>query len=82
MRSVAAREKVIQTLTGGLKQLAKQRKVHVVQARAAFESSQSLVLTGGDPATYQGDRLSFEHCILASGSVPAKIPAFDLPTDA
>ena len=52
-----------------------------MHARAAFESSQALVLTGGDPSTYEGDRLSFEHCILASGSVPAKIPAFDLPTD-
>jgi dihydrolipoamide dehydrogenase len=77
----ARKEKVIGTLTGGLKQLAKQRKVRVVHARAAFESSQALVLTGGDPATYDGDRLEFEHCILASGSVPAKIPAFDLPTD-
>lgn len=77
----ARKEKVISTLTGGLKQLAKQRKVRVVHARAAFESSQSLVLTGGDPSTYEGDRLSFDHCILATGSVPAKIPAFDLPTD-
>ncbi len=77
----ARKEKVIGTLTGGLKQLAKQRKVRVVHARASFESSQALVLTGGDPSTYEGDRLSFEHCILASGSVPAKIPAFDLPTD-
>ncbi|HEY1598868.1 MAG TPA: dihydrolipoyl dehydrogenase [Pirellulales bacterium] len=77
----ARKEKVVSTLTGGLKQLAKQRKVRVVQARAAFESSQALVLTGGDPSTYEGDRLSFEHCILATGSVPAKIPAFDLPTD-
>ena len=77
----ARKEKVVTTLTGGLKQLAKQRKVRVVQARAAFESSTSLILTGGDPSTYEGQRISFEHCILAAGSVPAKIPAFDLPTD-
>src|SRR5690606_10018197 len=31
--------------------------------------------------TRDGDHLSFEHCILATGSVPARIPAFDLPTD-
>ncbi|MBI2827290.1 MAG: dihydrolipoyl dehydrogenase [Planctomycetia bacterium] len=77
----ARKEKVIETLSGGLRQLAKQRKVRVVHARAVFESSQSLVLMGGDPSTYEGDRLAFEHCILATGSVPAKIPAFDLATD-
>jgi dihydrolipoamide dehydrogenase len=77
----ARKEKVVSTLTGGLAQLAKQRKVRVVQARAVFENSNSLVLTGGDPSTYEGDRLAFEHCILATGSVPAKIPAFDLQTD-
>jgi len=77
----ARKEKVISTLSGGLKQLAKQRKVRVVNARAAFASSKSLVLMGGDPSTYDGDQLSFEHCILATGSLPTKIPAFDLPTD-
>ena len=55
--------------------------MRVVNARAAFASSQSLVLMGGDPSTYDGDQLSFEHCILATGSLPTKIPAFDLPTD-
>jgi len=77
----ARKEKIIQSLTGGLRQLAKQRKVRVVHARGAFENSQSLVLTGGDPTTRDGDHLSFEHCILATGSLPTKIPAFDLPTD-
>src|SRR5664279_4891382 len=77
----ARKEKVTSTLSGGLKQLAKQRKVRVVNARAAFASSKSLVLMGGDPSTYDGDQLSFEHCILATGSLPTKIPAFDLPTD-
>src|SRR5262245_2464793 len=77
----ARKEKIIGALTGGLKQLAKQRKVRVAHAKASFESSQSLILTGGDPSTYEAGRLSFEHCILATGSLPAKIPAFDLPTD-
>ncbi|HEX4129230.1 MAG TPA: dihydrolipoyl dehydrogenase [Pirellulales bacterium] len=78
----ARKEKVISTLTGGLKQLAKQRKVRIVHARGGFENSTTLRLEGGDPATWpEGDRLSFDHCILATGSVPAKIPAFDLPTD-
>lgn len=77
----ARKEKVVQTLTGGLKQLAKQRKVCVIEAKGIFENSQTLRLEGGDPATRDGDRLTFDFCILATGSVPAKIPAFDLPTD-
>ncbi|HVA48583.1 MAG TPA: dihydrolipoyl dehydrogenase [Pirellulales bacterium] len=77
----ARKERVVQTLTGGLKQLAKQRKVRVVQAKGVFENSQTLRLEGGDPASRDGDKLTFEHCILATGSIPAKIPAFDLKTD-
>ncbi|HVX61879.1 MAG TPA: dihydrolipoyl dehydrogenase [Pirellulales bacterium] len=77
----ARKEKVISTLTGGLKQLAKQRKVRVIQAKGVFENSTTLRLEGGDPSTRDEDKLTFDHCILATGSVPAKIPAFDLPTD-
>src|SRR5579862_9728185 len=35
----ARKEKVIDTLSGGLKQLAKRRKVNVIQARGYFEDS-------------------------------------------
>jgi hypothetical protein len=47
----ARKEKVIQNLAGGLKQLAKKRKVQVIHARATFENSNTLKLDGGDPAT-------------------------------
>jgi dihydrolipoamide dehydrogenase len=77
----ARKDKVIDTLAGGLKQLAKKRKVTVITARATFEDSQTLRLEGGDPATYDSDRITFEHCILASGSIPAIPSAFKLPTD-
>ncbi|MBS0209964.1 MAG: dihydrolipoyl dehydrogenase [Planctomycetes bacterium] len=78
----ARKEKVISTLTGGLKSLAKQRKVRIINARGVFENSTTLRLEGGDPATYpEGSTLTFDKCVLATGSVPAKIPAFDLPTD-
>jgi dihydrolipoamide dehydrogenase len=78
----ARKEKVIATLTGGLKQLAKQRKVRVINAKGSFTDSQTLRLEGGDPKTYEdGTTLTFDHCILATGSLPTKIPAFDLPTD-
>ena len=77
----ARKEKVITTLSGGLKNLAKQRGVKVIHARGVFENSTTLRLEGGDQATRDGDRLTFDHCILATGSVPSKIPAFDLKTD-
>jgi len=77
----ARKEKVIDMLTGGLKQLAKQRKVRVIQARGVFENSQMLRLEGGDKTTRTDDTLTFDYCILATGSVPAKIPAFDLKSD-
>jgi dihydrolipoamide dehydrogenase len=75
----ARKDKVIQTLSGGLKQLAKQRKVQVIYARGVFENSQTLRLEG--LAEGADNKLTFDHCILAVGSSPTKIPAFDLPTD-
>ena len=44
----ARKEKVIATLTGGLEQLAKRRKVRVINARGIFDDSQTLQLEGGD----------------------------------
>ena len=73
----ARKEKVIQTLTGGLAQLAKKRKVRVIQAEGVFENSDSLRLSGGDPETYKdGDLLSFDRVILATGSSPAMPSVF------
>ena len=74
----ARKEKVISTLAGGLKQLAKKRKVEVVTARGKFENSSTLKLEFADGKT---DRLTFEHCILASGSIPVIPGPFKLPTD-
>ena len=76
----ARKDKVVETLTGGLKQLAKQRKVRVIHAKGVFENSQTLRLEGAD-ASPDTQRLTFDFCILATGSVPTKIPAFSLPTD-
>lgn len=76
----ARKNKVIATLTGGLAQLGKKRKVRVVRARATFENSQTLRLAPvGDPAP-EDERLQFEHCILATGSSPTQIPSLALPT--
>jgi len=74
----ARKAKVIDTLTGGLKQLAAKRKVQLVRARATFESSQVLRLHTVDGQSPPDDRLAFQHCILASGSVPTTIPGLTL----
>ncbi len=74
------KEKVIATLTGGLNLLAAKRNVTVVRARAKFENSQTLLLESVDGVPLADNRLSFEHCIVATGSSPTRIPAFDLPT--
>jgi dihydrolipoamide dehydrogenase len=73
----ARKEKVIATLTGGLGQLARRRGVEIVRGTARFTGS-----TGLEVALAEGGSrmISFDHCILASGSRPARIPAFDLPT--
>ena len=77
----ARKDKIIATLSGGLKELAKRRKVKVINARGIFVDSQTLQLEGGDPSTYDNARVTFDHCILATGSRPAVPKAFDLPTD-
>jgi dihydrolipoyl dehydrogenase len=76
----ARKQKVIAGLAGGLAQLAKKRKVKVVRARATFSDSQTLHLEQVGDKELEDDAIRFEHCILATGSRPTKIPAFDLPT--
>jgi dihydrolipoamide dehydrogenase len=76
----ARKEKLIATLTGGLKMLAGKRKVTVIRAKARFENSQTLKLESVDGEPLADDRITFERCIIATGSSPTRIPAFDLPT--
>jgi len=63
---------VVGKLVGGLSQLARQRKVRVIQAYARFESNHRLVLDNGET-------LQFEKCIIAAGSESAELPG--LPDD-
>jgi dihydrolipoamide dehydrogenase len=66
------KESVVAKLTGGLKQLAKQRKVQVVQGEAKFATPNSLVV-----ATAEGSKtVTFDHAIIAAGSSAARIPGF------
>jgi len=76
----ARKDQVIASLAGGLAQLAAKRKVNVVRARAAFENSQTLRLESVDGRPLADDRVTFEHCIVATGSSPVRLKAFELPT--
>ena len=76
----ARKEKVIATLSGGLKQLGGKRKVQVVCARGVFENSHTLKLAAVGEKPLADDRVTFEHCIVATGSRPTRLAAFDLPT--
>src|SRR6056297_3540530 len=75
------KEKVITTLTGGLGKLAKRRNVTVIRARGSFVNSTTLKLEGDHESIPEDGQLTFDHCILATGSVPAMPPAFDIGSD-
>ena len=66
------KNQVVGKLTGGLTQLAKQRKVQVMQATVRFGSPHHLELDNGET-------VGFDHCIIAAGSEPMMLP--DLPDD-
>jgi dihydrolipoamide dehydrogenase len=61
---------VVSKLTGGLGQLAKQRRVDYVRGLAELIDRQSLKVTSADGE----HRVQFDHAILATGSSPARIP--------
>ncbi len=63
---------VVGRLTGGLAQLAKQRKVRILTAYAKFQSANRLELDNGET-------VAFEKCIIAAGSEPFMLPG--LPDD-
>mmetsp|Transcript_16916 Transcript_16916/g.21887 ORF Transcript_16916/g.21887 Transcript_16916/m.21887 type:complete len:586 (-) Transcript_16916:502-2259(-) len=66
------KDSVVNQLTGGLKGLAKQRKVSIVKGEGSFTSPNTLKVEGSD-----GDKtISFDNCIIAAGSRVTKIPVF------
>lgn len=62
---------IVSKLTGGLKQLAKQRKVEIVQGYGRFSSTHTIEVESetGDKKT-----VAFENCIIAAGSGVTKLP--------
>jgi dihydrolipoamide dehydrogenase len=66
---------VVAKLTGGTGALVKARKIKYLQGRATFKSADSLeveLVSGGR------ETVSFEKAIIATGSRPTKIRAFDI----
>lgn len=77
----AKKEQVITNLTSGLGSLAQRRKVKVIQARGTFINSTTMSLQGTHESIPATGQITFDHCILATGSVPAMPPAFDIGSD-
>ncbi len=65
------KDKVIGKLTGGLKHLAKQRKVEIVQGYGKFTSPHSIEVEEEDGSKIV---VGFENCIIAAGSRVTKLP--------
>ena len=67
----AHKDGVIGKLTGGLKQMAKQRKVKTVHGYGKFTSANTIEVEAAD-GTKQ--TVGFENCIIAAGSSVTKLP--------
>lgn len=72
------KEKVVSQLTGGVGMLSRQRKVRFVQGRGEFVDNHTLAVaqSDGSPLT-----VTFDYGIIATGSRPAVIPAFDIGSE-
>ncbi|MCU7947188.1 MAG: dihydrolipoyl dehydrogenase [Candidatus Thiodiazotropha sp. (ex Cardiolucina cf. quadrata)] len=66
------KDKVVKRLTGGLKQLAKQRKIEVIHGVARFESPNRITVN----ATEGSLSIAFTDAIIACGSSPVQMPGF------
>src|SRR5215210_4110367 len=70
----AFKQGVVDKLTGGVGQVAKLRKVKFLQGRGTITGPGSMKIAGANGET----DLQFEHCILATGSSPTRIPSFSI----
>ena len=68
------KQSVVDKLTGGVGQVAKLRKVNFIQGRATLTGARSMKIAGSGGET----ELKFEHCVLATGSLPARIPSLSI----
>ncbi|MCU7879561.1 MAG: dihydrolipoyl dehydrogenase [Candidatus Thiodiazotropha sp. (ex Lucinoma aequizonata)] len=66
------KNKIVKRLTGGLKQLAKQRKIELVHGVACFESHNRIAVNSTEGSL----SIAFTDAIIACGSSPVQIPGF------
>ena len=71
----AFKNNVVNKLTGGLGQIAKQRKINFIQGRASFLSSTKLKIEKSDGEIIEH---SFDKAIIATGSVISSIPSLNI----
>ncbi|MBK8944166.1 MAG: dihydrolipoyl dehydrogenase [Ignavibacteriae bacterium] len=69
------KEDVVFQNTSGTGQLVKQRKINYIQGKASFVNSSTLSIEKVDGGI---EELTFEKAILATGSIPAKIPGLSI----
>ena len=74
----AHRDRVVAHMSGGLGQLARGRGVTLVRGLARLTGPQSLQVAGDDGSRRE---IGFEHAVLATGSRPIALPAFDIGSD-
>jgi dihydrolipoamide dehydrogenase len=70
----AFKQGVVDKLTSGVGQVGRMRKVKFIQGRATLAGPKSMIVAGENGET----ELAFEHCILATGSSPTRIPSLTL----
>ena len=71
------KESVVKKLTGGVRMLAKQRKVEVIQGVGRFVSPNVLEVMGNSGS----ERIRFEQCIIAAGSEAIRLPGLPRTAD-
>lgn len=69
-KTVAWKNGIVSKLTGGLKALAKQRKVDVITGVGRFNDPHTVLVEGADSTTL----IEFENAIIAVGSEPVSLP--------
>lgn len=69
-------ERVVGKLARGLASVAKAKGVQVIGGSATFEDSRSIRIGGDAPQV-----IRFKHAIVATGSVPSRVPGLDLQSD-
>jgi len=71
---------VVDQLTGGVEKLCKANGVNLMEGRAEFAGNDKLrVVHGGEG---QGsETITYEHCVVATGSRPIEVPGFDFGDD-